>query len=122
MLLTVCEGETQDDDRIVEAGADDDYIEQRLRGLFGKEGDYGFVILADNELSFIQCHIDTFEGKNEENIILEYHDGSDDKHYICSDHLIGLYGLELIIMAFVDYLHSKEDWNSSFTWECDLTP
>ena len=123
MLLIVCEGETQDDDRIVEAGADDDYIEQRLRGLFGKEGDYGFVILADedkepgNEQFYIQCYIDTFEGQNEESISLEYRDGSSDKHYTCSDHLIGLNGLELIIMAFVAYLHSKEDWTSSFTWE-----
>ena len=122
MLLSVSEGKSGESERIVgieQAG----HIEQVLRELLYVGGKDRFVILADeekepgNEEYYIQCYFDTPKGGSKNIFDLEYRDGSGDKHYRCSSELSGLFGLELVIKAFVDYLHGKEDWNSDLEWE-----
>ena len=122
MLLTVCEGEAGESERIVEP-EDDQHVEQVLRELFYVEEDDRFVILADRERKpvngefYIQCHFGTLEIDEEYILLLEYREGSSDKHYRCLNDLSGLNGLELVVRAFVDYLHGKEDWRSGLEWE-----
>lgn len=122
MLLLVNEGRSGESKRVV--GRDQaDYVEQVLRELLYVGGQDRFVILTDwekepgNRGFFIQCHFGTPEEDPNDGLVLEYREGSDYKHYRCLNDLSGLFGLELVIKAFVDYLHGKEDWHSSLEWE-----
>ena len=125
MQLVVCDGEAYDDVKVVEPGVDDNFIEQRLKDLFEKDSDGSFAILTDqdkepgNEEFYIQAVYMCTEqmGEGDNGFVLEYRDGSGDKHYQCFNVSPGLQGLEDVTKAFIDYLHSNEEWKTPFEWE-----
>ncbi len=122
MLLSVSEGRSGESERTIDR-EQADHIEQVLRELLYVGGKDRFVILADhekepgNEEHYLQCYFGTPKTGDKNSFGLEYREGSGDKHYRCSSELSGLFGLEVIIKAFVDYLQGKEDWNSNLEWE-----
>ena len=113
-----------DEEKLVEPGVDDDIIERSLNGLFEKDGENRFAILVDegnepgNEEFYIQVlYLSDEYGKDEEGFVLEYRDGSNDKHYQCFSVSLGPVGLKEVTKAFIQYLHSKDEWKTSFEWE-----
>ena len=122
MLLSVSEGRSGESERVV-GREQADHIEQVLRELIYVGGNDRFVILTDeerepgNEEYYIQCYFGTPKTGDKNSIDLEYREGSGDKHYRCSNELSGLFGLEVVVRAFVGYLQGKEDWNSGVEWE-----
>ena len=126
MQFTVQSGDIEEV-KLVEPGVNDDLIEQSLNSLFEKEGENRWAILADedkepgNEEFYIQVLFLSNEGgKDNEEFVLEYRDGSYDKHYQCLTVSEGTPGLGEIKKAFIGYLHSNEDWKSPFEWQREL--
>lgn len=70
-----------------------------------------FVILSKNDMAYIQAAIG--EGE-EDGFILEYQDGSLDRHYVASNRDIPQ---EEILKAFLAYLTGDESWKSNYLWE-----
>ena len=120
--LIVTEGESDEYEKTIRVD-EEQYVEQVLRELFYVEEDDRIVILVDqerepgNEEFYVQCHFGTLQVDDEYILQLEYRDGSSDKHYRCLNDLSGLFGIELLVRAFVDYLRGKEDWHSGLEWE-----
>ena len=77
---------------------------------FGEEND-DFVVLSKNDMNYIQAAPGDFEG---EGLVLEYQDGSLDRHYSASDTNISK---ELILSVFLAYLKGEDSWKDKFIWE-----
>jgi hypothetical protein len=86
---------------------DDQIIAQALQNLTG-EGD-SFAILSKTEMMYIQT-----AGSSEEGFVLEYQDGSLDRHFRCSDEHLDL---DKVIWAFTLYICGDERWRTEFNWE-----
>jgi hypothetical protein len=70
-----------------------------------------FAILAIDTDTYIQCA----EQKNQPfEYILEYQDGSLDKHYQATN---GPIILDRVIAAFIKYLRKDISWQSDFEWK-----
>jgi hypothetical protein len=69
-----------------------------------------FAILYDGR-PFIQCAVS--EG-SPNRYILEYQDGSEDKHYLAVDEQITL---DRVLSAFRKYLGRDPSWRTDFRWE-----
>jgi hypothetical protein len=82
-------------------------IEESIRSLTG-DGD-SFAILARAEQEYIQTSGDPSHG-----FVLEYRDGSDEKHYSCSNFELSA---EQIIRAFQSYLAADDRWKSELEWQ-----
>ena len=78
---------------------------------FGGGDAEDFVVLSKNDMNYIQAAPGDFEG---EGLVLEYQDGSLDKHYSASDTIIPK---ELILSVFLAYLKGEESWKDKFIWE-----
>jgi hypothetical protein len=77
---------------------------------FGEEND-DFVVLSRNDMNYIQAALSDFEG---EGIILEYQEGSLDKHFSATDKNISK---EVILSVFLAYLKGDAAWKEKFDWE-----
>ena len=77
---------------------------------FGEEND-DFVVLSKNDMNYIQAAPGDFEG---EGLVLEYQDGSLDRHFSASDTNISK---ELILSVFLAYLKGEDSWKDKFIWE-----
>jgi hypothetical protein len=77
---------------------------------FGEEND-DFVVLSKNDMNYIQAAPGDFEG---EGLVLEYQDGSLDRHFSASDTNISK---ELILSVFLAYLKGEDSWKEKFNWE-----
>jgi hypothetical protein len=77
---------------------------------FGEEND-DFVVLSKNDMNYIQAAPGDFEG---EGLVLEYQDGSLDRHFSASDTNISK---ELILSVFLAYLKGEDSWKDKFVWE-----
>jgi hypothetical protein len=69
-----------------------------------------FAILSVNDVTYIQCALckDPSSG-----YVLEYQDGSVDRHYEALD---GPYELEDVLNTFISYLNKDSAWRSNFRW------
>ena len=67
-----------------------------------------FAILGPDADTYIQC------AQQGDEYILEYQDGSPDRHYMAAD---GPIALDQVIAAFVKYLREDPTWQSDFRWE-----
>jgi hypothetical protein len=79
-----------------------------LRAAVGGEE---FAILGPNPDTYIQCAKRT---EPPYDYMLEYQDGSLDRHYQAFD---GPIPLERVLAAFVKYLHGDASWRDAFVWE-----
>jgi hypothetical protein len=77
---------------------------------FGEEND-DFVVLSKNDMNYIQAAPGDFEG---EGLVLEYQDGSLDRHFSASDTNISK---EQILSVFLAYLKGEDSWKDKFIWE-----
>jgi hypothetical protein len=84
-----------------------DHVEGVLHALPGSEVD-SFAILIQDEGRYMQC-----SGAWKEGFVLEYHDGSVDEHYQCSDHKLALAN---VVEAFQAYLAHEDRWRTAFQW------
>lgn len=94
-----------------------DPSEQDIRNMFegfGENDMDDFIILSKNNMNYIQSAIGE---KEEEGFILEYQDGSLDKHYIATDRDLEL---NRIIEIFISYNSGEEKWKSELQWEISL--
>ena len=82
-------------------------IEESIRSLTG-DGD-SFAILARAEQEYIQTSGDPSHG-----FVLEYRDGSEDKHFSCSNFELSA---EQVIRAFQSYLAADDKWKSELEWQ-----
>jgi hypothetical protein len=82
-------------------------IEEALRSLPG--GPDSFAILTRSEGSYIQVL-----GGGESGYILEYQDGSLDRHYVCPDADLGI---DAVISAFRSYARDDDDWRTALSWQ-----
>jgi len=71
-----------------------------------------FVILSKNDMNYIQAALSDYEG--EEGLVLEYQEGSLEKHFNCID---GNISKEQVLTAFLLYLKGDLSWKSHFSWE-----
>jgi hypothetical protein len=81
---------------------------------FGENDMDDFVILSKNNMHYIQTAIGE---KEEEGFILEFQDGSLDKHFIATDRDLEL---EKIIEIFIAFNKGDENWKSDFEWELSV--
>ena len=72
-----------------------------------------FVILAMNDLTYIQCAERKVPDPSYD-YILEYQDGSVDRHFRATDKLVTL---ERVRDAFAKYLRGDPSWQVDFEWE-----
>ena len=82
-------------------------IEESIRSLTG-DGD-SFAILARAEQEYIQTSGDPSHG-----FVLEYRDGSEDKHFSGSNFELSA---EQVIRAFQSYLAADDKWKSELEWQ-----
>ena len=82
-------------------------IEEALRSLPG--GDFSHAILSQDSMTYIQTAGGPYEG-----FVLEYQEGSLDKHYICTDSNLGL---DVVIRALQLYAQGDERWRTELEWE-----
>ena len=80
---------------------------------FGKDAD-DFVILSKNDMNYIQAALSDYEG---EGFILEYQEGSLDKHFSATDNNISK---DVILSVFLAYLKGDAAWKEQFNWEKTL--
>ncbi|MFO0863897.1 MAG: hypothetical protein U0744_04435 [Gemmataceae bacterium] len=73
--------------------------------------DEAFVILESRDYTYIQCAL-TDDDASE--YVLEYQDGSLDRHYHAIDEPITL---ERVTSAFIKYLLGDPTWLTDFKWE-----
>ena len=85
----------------------DDVAEADLRRLIEGED---FAILGD-ALSYMQC---AEESKEPRTYLLEYQDGSLDRHFRAVE---GPFSLERVVAAFASYMRGDPSWQQTFTWE-----
>src|SRR5688572_20060781 len=69
-----------------------------------------FAILGDGD-AYIQCSRD---GESHGAYVLEYQEGSLDRHYRAVDEPITL---QRVVFAFIGYLGRDPSWTRSFKWE-----
>jgi hypothetical protein len=86
------------------AGATEDDI---LASIDGEE----FAILGIDPDTYIQC---AEQKEPPYEYVLEYQDGSLDRHYQAVD---GPITLDRVIAAFIKYLRRDSSWQSDFRWE-----
>jgi hypothetical protein len=70
-----------------------------------------FAILSEDSGTYIQC---AEQKEPPWEYILEYQDGSLDKHYQAKDASITL---DRVLAAFAKYLRGDGSWRSNFQWE-----
>jgi hypothetical protein len=70
-----------------------------------------FAILSASANTYLQCAEQT---EMPFGYVLEYQDGSLDKHFRAVDEPIWL---DRILSAFLKYLRGDESWQSDFVWE-----
>lgn len=70
-----------------------------------------FAILAIDSDTYIQC---AEQREPPYEYVLEYQDGSVDRHYQAAD---GPITLDRVISAFLKYLRNDLSWQSDFRWE-----
>ncbi len=70
-----------------------------------------FAILSCNDQTYIQC---AEQDEPPYGYVLEYQDGSLDRHYTAAD---GPITLERVLSAFVKYLRGDSSWRSDFRWD-----
>ena len=80
---------------------------------FGEEND-DFVVLSKNDMNYIQAALSDYEG---EGFILEYQEGSLDKHFSATDNNISK---DVILSVFLAYLKGESAWKEQFNWEKTL--
>lgn len=85
-------------------------IEDALRSLPG--GDFSHVILSRDPMTYIQTAGGPWEG-----FVLEYQDGSVDKHYQCADSDLGL---DAVVRAFRLYAQGDERWRTGLEWRREI--
>jgi hypothetical protein len=78
---------------------------------FGEEED-DFVVLSKNDMNYIQAALSDFE--EEEGMLLEYQEGSLDKHFHAIDTNITK---DQVLAAFLLYLKADASWKEQFSWE-----
>lgn len=78
---------------------------------FGTDSD-DFVILSKNDMNYIQAALSDYEG--EDGLLLEYQEGSLDKHFNTVDSNISK---EDVLSAFLKYLKGDSSWKERFIWE-----
>ena len=71
----------------------------------------GFAILSQDPDTYMQC---AAEPDRDGEYVLEYQDGSLDRHYHAVD---GPITLQRVIAAFTKYLANDQSWLSDFEWE-----
>src|SRR2546421_5245750 len=89
--------------RVIEVATEDDI----LAYLEGEE----FAILSRDTDTYIQC---AEQREPPYDFVLEYQDGSIDRHYQAINEPITL---DRVISAFLKYLRGDESWWSDFRWE-----
>jgi hypothetical protein len=72
-----------------------------------------FVILAINDLTYIQCAERKVPDPSYD-YILEYQDGTVDRHFRATDESIPI---ERVRDAFMKYLRGDPSWQIDFAWE-----
>lgn len=88
----------------------DDPDEDTIRAAIEGEG---FAILGEDPMTYIQC------AKEEEepfNWVLEYQDGSLERHFRAVDAPVTL---DRVVSAFIRYLRKDASWIADFEWETD---
>jgi hypothetical protein len=85
-----------------------DATEHDIRSLV--EGEE-FAILGPDPDTYIQC---AEQKEPPHGYVLEYQDGSLDRHYQAVD---GPITLDRVISAFIKYLRRDPSWRSDFRWE-----
>lgn len=100
--LTLCTGEEIESP----TGAE---IESALRSLPG--GQESFAILSRSEQVYVQT-----SGGRDEGFVLEYRDGSQERHFRCTDPRLPL---ETVVRAFRAYLEGGTEFRSELEWELD---
>jgi len=78
---------------------------------FGEDID-DFVVLSKNDMNYIQSALSDFEG--EDGLLLEYQEGSLDRHYHAIDSNITK---DLVLATFLKYLNGDASWKEQFNWE-----
>jgi hypothetical protein len=81
-------------------------LEEALRSLPG--GPDSFAILTRSEGSYIQVL-----GGGESGYVLEYQEGSLDRHYFCPDPDLGI---DAVVAAFQSYARDDDDWRTALSW------
>ena len=81
---------------------------------FGEEED-DFVVLSKNDMNYIQAGLSDFE---EEGLILEYQEGSLDKHFHATETNITK---DQVLATFLLYLKADASWKEQFSWEKSVT-
>ena len=112
-------------DEIVSEDPDDGLIERALRGMDPDREDYVILSTAD-EWTYIQAQMlrdekhvwdpysDQFvEVEGDVDILLEYQDGSIERHYFCVEDI----DIQRLTQIFIHYLHSDEQWKTQLEWE-----
>jgi hypothetical protein len=86
----------------------EDPTERDIETLIAEEA---FAILESRDYVYIQCAVQDDEG---EEYVLEYQDGSLDRHFQAVDEPIGR---DRVTAAFIKYLRGDPSWLSDFRWE-----
>jgi hypothetical protein len=81
---------------------------------FGNDND-DFVVLSKNDMNYIQAGLSDFE---EEGLILEYQEGSLDKHFHATETNITK---DQVLATFLLYLKADASWKEQFSWEKTVT-
>jgi hypothetical protein len=81
---------------------------------FGEDID-DFVVLSKNDMNYIQAALSDFE---EEGLILEYQEGSLDKHFHATETNITK---DQVLATFLLYLKADASWKEQFSWEKTVT-
>ncbi len=102
MYLELGSGKTLNDPSL-------DQITDALRALPG--GDGSVAILSWSPNVYIQCM-----GSERKGFVLEYQEGSLDKHYIASDNHLSL---ATVTRAFQSAASGDEGWRTQVTWEVE---
>ena len=82
-------------------------IRETLHQLDGE--DNHFAILSIDDMTYLQT-----SGSPETGFVLEYQDGSLDRHFTADGEPLSL---EDVTAAFADYLTRNDRWRSRFTWK-----
>jgi len=86
-----------------------DQIADALSALPG--GDGSSAILSWSPMVYIQCM-----GSEREGFVLEYQEGSLDKHFIASDNHLSL---AAVTRAFLSAANGDEGWRTQVAWELE---
>ena len=95
------------DGDVLDQPVTNELITQAFASMAGK-GEF-FIILAHDEMTYIQT-----SGSSEAGFVLEYQDGSIEKHYSCTDTQLSA---DRVIEALQRYFNNHGRWKSDFTWE-----